>query len=237
MSEPLKSRLRRALHRELLLDLEDRGRAEALKAFEMVRDRAGLDRRRARELEGQARFRMMEHGFEEVCALHGGHLLDGGVMPSTDIKVFQPFMRFDVEGGGVILGLAAMPDRGLIPGKNKSRLAGVTANYYLSPRLDLDGKGPKVGDVFALLLVSRHKEKAGLIDEIAVGVVDTEYSTYLFYEPLEQFLSGLADLPAMRSSPPTPPPSSGAVTLRKNVIPFVPPETPNQEGEREDGNP
>ena len=110
MSDALKSLLRLVLLKDLLLDLEDRGRAEALKAFEMIRDRSGLDRKRARELEGQARFRMLEQGFEEVCDLHGGRLLEGGVVPSTELRVFQPFMRFDVEGRGVILGMAAMTD-------------------------------------------------------------------------------------------------------------------------------
>lgn len=237
MPESLNARLRLALKKELVLDIEDRDRAEALKAHEMVRDRSGLDPKRARELEGQARFRMMEHGFEEVCALHGGQLLEGGVIPGTDLKVFQPFMRFEGEGGGVILGLAAMPDRRSIPSKNRSRLAGVSLNYYLSPRLDLDGKGPKVGDVFALLLVSRHKEKAGLIDEIAIGVIDSEYSTFLFYEPLDQFLSDLGEEPALRPSPPTVPPSvPSAIKLRKNVIPFVPPEAEPREDEQDEGN-
>lgn len=219
--------LLQALNRELLLDLEDRLRAEAVKAFEMVRDRAGLDKKRARELEGQARFRMMEQGFEEVCALHSGRPLDGGVMPNTKLKIFQPFTRFEVDGRGIILGLAAMPDRKAIPAKNKSRLAGVAINYALSPRFDFDGSGPKIGDVFAVLLVSRDRAKAGMIDEIAVGIIDSGYSSFLFYEPLERFLISDISVPAtepvtveaIRRPEPT-------VKLRKDVKPFVPPEAP-----------
>jgi hypothetical protein len=217
--------LRRVLHRELLLDLEDRIRAEALKAFEMVRDRSGLDKKRARELEGQARFRMMEQGYEEICALHGVKLLEGGVVPSTDLKVFQPFMRFEVEKHGIILGLAAMPERHELPVKNKSRVAGVTLNYNLSPRLDLDGTGPKIGDVFALLLVSRDKEKAGKIDQVAVGVIDAAYSTFLFYEPLDQFLAGHEEAPVAMA--PAPAPSvAPVVKLKKKITSFVAPEAP-----------
>jgi len=225
MTESLSPRLHSVLNRGLLLDLEDRERAEALKAFEMVRDGSGLQGKRARELEGQARFRMMEKGFEEVCALHGGQLLDGGVLPVTDLKVFQPFMRFEGEGGGVILGLAAMRDRRLLPGKNKSRLAGAKLNYYLTPRLDFDASGPKVGDIFVLLLVSRDKDKSGLLDEIAIGVVNSEYSAFLFYEPLDQFLrdAGGATAPGTSPSPVTPPEVTG-ITLKKKAIPFVPPE-------------
>ena len=52
----IKNHLRRALHKGLILDLEDRVKAEAVKAFEMIRDHSGLDKKRAREAEGQARF-------------------------------------------------------------------------------------------------------------------------------------------------------------------------------------
>lgn len=228
----IKNLLRAVLDRDLLLDLEDRSRAEALKAFEMVRDHSGLRPNRGRGLEGQARFRMSEQGFEDVCQLHGGVLLDGGVMPGTAFKVFQPFVRFEVAGQGVILGLAAMPDRRTVPAKNKSRLAGVTVNVHLELRLDFDGSGPRNGDVFALLLMARHREKAGSIDEIAVGVIDARYSTFLLYEPIERFLAGYGDEPVPVPPPdPVPPTQDGGVKLKDNVVPFVPPERPGRDAE------
>lgn len=231
MSEVIKSCLRLVLHKDLILDLEDRVRAEAVKAFEMIRDHSGLNRKRGREAEGQARFRMMEQGFEEVCRLHGGNALDGGVIPHTDLKVFQPFMRFEVNGQGVILGLATMPVAGELPAKNKSRQAGVALNYDLVPRLDLDGTGPKIGDIFSLLLISRDREKAGQIEEIAVGVIDAEYETFLYYESLDGYLRGHGDAPAESPPPPDPP---GGVTLKKALRPFVPPES-LPEHKKEDG--
>jgi hypothetical protein len=232
MIDSVPRRLRHALPKLLLIDLEDRLRAEAVKANEMVRDHSGLDTKRARELVGQARFRMMEKGFEEVCTLHEGKLLDGGVIPKTELKVFQPFMRFEFGGEGVILGLAAMPEPRAIPHKNKSRLAGVSLNYHLSPRLDLDGTGPKVGDIFTLFLCSRDRQQAGQIEEVAIGVVNSTYEAFLFYEPLEKFLSGYADAPADVSAPiaalePT------VVTLKKKITPFVPPEAPKPEEQEE----
>ena len=230
----IKQHLRLALHKGLLLDLEDRVRAEAVKAFEMIRDHAGLDKKRGRELEGHARFRMMERGFEEVCQLHGGRLLDGGVLPHTELKIFQPFMRFDIDGKGIILGLAAMPEPKAVPMKNKSRVAGVSLNYDLVPRLDLDGSGPKVGDVFAVFVFSRDREKAGHIEEIAIGIIDSKYESYLFYETLGNFLSGHGDV-AGPAPIPTPPASvagsTPSVSLKKVVKPFVPPEAPEPKKE------
>ena len=222
--------LKLALHRELLLDLEDRLAAEAVKAHEMVRDHSGLRPKKARELVGQARFRMMEQGYEDVCALHGGSLLSRGMIPRSDLQVFQPFMRFEIEGQGVILGLSAMTEAGKIPVKNKSRLAGVTLNYDLEPTLDFNGQGPKIGDIFAMLLVSRDRGTPGQLEEIAVGIVDAKYASFLFYESLGKFL---ADEDHARETP-TPGPApllAPGVTLKRDVKPFVPPEAPKKDKE------
>jgi len=224
----IKRRFPPALFKNLFLDLEDRLRASALKAFTMVRDHAGLDPRGSRELEGQARFRMMEKAFRETCELHGANLLENGIIPLTDLKIFQPFMRFELNGQGVIFGLAAMPEPKALPVKNMSRKAGVALNYYLSPRLDLDGTGTKIGDVFILLLVARDREKAGKISEFAIGVIDAGYEQYLFYEPIDKYLEGYADesvIAPARSS------GTGAkapvISLKKTITPFVPPEQPD----------
>lgn len=224
MSDELKAFLRLVLTKGLILDLDDRMRAEAIKAFEMIRDRSGLSKKRARELEGQARFRMMEEGFEAVCKLHGGSLLDGGVIPMTELKVFQPFMRFAHEGRGLILGLAAMAEPRKVPSKNLSRTAGVSLNYQLSPRLDLDGKGPKHGDIFVMFLVARDREKSGKIEEIAVGIVNSGYSEFLFYETLDQFLAGSEDA-GDETSPPAEQPAP-KLTLKRTPKRFTPPEAP-----------
>jgi hypothetical protein len=221
------------LTRDLLIDLEDGLRAEALKAFEIVRDHAGLDKKRARESEGQLRFRMMEHCFEEVCQTHGGKLLNSGVIPHTDLKVFQPFMRFEADGVGIILGLAAMPEPKALPTKNRSRLAGVHLNYELTPRLAFIDSGPKPGDIFVMLLVSRHREKAGQIEEVAVGVISSNYEFFLFYESLDQFLAGYADLPAIAPAEEGPIPANQSalttISLKEQVTPFVPPEAEQEE--------
>jgi hypothetical protein len=229
MSEEIKHRFPASVFRNLLLDLDDSFRSEALKAHNMVRDHSGLDKKRGRELEGQARFRMMEKGFQETCELHGGLLIANGILPQTNLKVFQPFIRFMHEGRGTILGLAAIAEPSALPVKNKSRLAGVTLNYNLLPTLDLDGRGAKVGDIFVVLLVSRDREKAGLLEEIAIGAISSQYDQYLFYEPLEKYLGGATGMP----EGPILTPSSGSssapfIRLKPSVRPYIPPEAPNE---------
>jgi hypothetical protein len=225
MSDIAAQRLRRLLPKDLVVDLEDRLRAEAFKAHQMVRDHAQLDARRARELTGQARFRMMEKGFEEVCALHGGALLEGGVIPRTELKVFQPFLRFGTPDQGVILGMAAMPEAGAVPVKNKSRLAGVSLNFTLTPRLPLGGSTTvAINDIFGLFLFSRDRIAAGKIEEVAVGVVDSAYQAFLFYQPMTEFLRAYTEQETTRAPEVAAP--RPAISLKSDIKSFVPPESP-----------
>lgn len=218
-----------ALPKDLLLDLEDRLRAEAMKAREVVRKELPLNAKRSREVEGQIRFRLQEQGYEEVVQLHGGHLLVDGVMIGTDLKVFQPFARFIGADVGVILGFASMPEPRMIPPKNMSRAAGVTLNVSLQPSLLLDEKCPKPNDIFALFLTARDRERAGMIEEIAIGVIGSDYKDFVFYQSLDAFLSGYGVEPVESDGPDRPGgggPDGGdkVVRLRQVRKPYLPPE-------------
>jgi hypothetical protein len=114
----LKKRLISALPRDLLIDLMDATVARAVQAHEVIRDHTDLKGKSARGAEGQIRFRLIEKGFQEVCAVHGGALLAEGILPDTNLRFYQPFMRFDGREGGVILGFASMPARREVPIKN-----------------------------------------------------------------------------------------------------------------------
>lgn len=221
-----------ALPKDLLLDLEDRLRAEAIKAHEVVRRELALNAKRSREAEGQIRFRLQEQGYEEVVQMHGGHLLVDGVMLGTDLKIFQPFARFVGPNVGVILGFAAMPERKKIPPKNMSRAAGVTLNINLQPSLLVDETSPKPTDIFALFLTARDRECAGMIEEIAIGVIGSDYKDFIFYESLDVFLGGYGSEPAAPDSPNRLDDGSRVVRLRQTRKPFIPPEDrPNREVE------
>ena len=190
MTVNLKAKLLASLPRELLLDLADMAIARAFAAHELVREHTDLKGRSARGLEGQARFRLLERGFEDVCELHGGVAIGGGVMPGTDLRFYQPFMRFGGGEPGVVLALASMPYAKELPVKNQSRPAGISLNRFLTPQLDFGEASPKPGDVFVLFLVARDPARAGKIEEMALGVIDAEYKAYLSYEVIEDFLTG-----------------------------------------------
>lgn len=227
MTEEIRNRFPASKFRDLVVDLEDRLEGETLKASKMITQHSGLDKKRARQLEGQARFRMMEQGFEQVCELHGGQFLPGGILPNSDLKVHQPFMRFGEPGSGVILGLASMPQPSKIPVKNRSRLAGVSINWQYSQRLDLEGTQPQTGDVFILFLVARDPERSGKLKEVAIGAIDSMYDHFLFYETIDDFLSGEIDQPDVEVSIKTAADLGNAAIVRLKVSPkkFIPHET------------
>lgn len=213
-----------ALPKDLLLDLEDRLSAEAMKAYDIVRRELPLNAKRSREAEGQIRFRLQEQGYEEVVQLHGGQLLVNGIMLGTELKVFQPFARFTGPELGVILGFASMPERRKIPPKNMSRAAGVTLNVQLQPSMFDDADSPKASDLFALFLTARDRERAGMIEEIAIGVIGSDYEDFIFYESLDAFLSGYDTGPVEHDAPDSPVEGGGTVTLRQSRKQFIPPE-------------
>lgn len=226
MTEDLNGRLVAALPRDLLLDLIDMGVARALKAHELIRDHTDLEGRSARGAEGQVRFRLMEKGFQDICEQHGAVALGGGLLPGTELRFFQPFMRFEGKKGGVILGLASMPARRELPNKNLSRMTGVTLNFHLTPRFGLDASDPQPGDVFVLFLVARDPARSGKIDEIAIGAIDSKYESYVFYETIEAFISNYVSAapsaPQTESDPPTALPS--LIKLKPGRKTFKPPE-------------
>ncbi len=234
MAAELKRRILDTLPRQLILDLLDMAGARTLAAHKLVRDQTDLTGRKARELEGQARFRLMEKGFQDVCELHGAVALAGSVIPGTDLRFFQPFMRFGAADPGLVLGFASMPARAEIPAKNQSRLAGVSLNCHLTPMLDLDDKSPKPGDIFVLFLVARDPANAGKLEEVAIGVIDTDYSSYLFYESVENLVAGYAT--GGLSSPEAPEVTLPLVKLKTKRKNFKPPETPDSDDEAGKGD-
>jgi len=226
--DDIKGHIVSTLPRDLLIDLFDTAAARARQAHELVRDHTDLTGRSARGLEGHARFRLMEKGFQDTCERHGGMRLEGDVIPGTDLRYYQPFMRFGGDQPGVLLGLASMPAPRELPAKNQSRLAGVTLNYLLTPRLDLEGDGgtAKPGDIFVLFLFVRDPSQGGRLQEVAIGVIDAEYQGFLAYETVETFMGAYAPPPT--ETEPTPE-SQPLVTLKKTPKAFKPPEQPDSD--------
>lgn len=234
MENEILNRLVEVLPRHLLLDLTDMGVARARQAHEIIRDHTRLQGKSARGAEGQIRFRIMEQGFQEICETYGGILLEGGLIEGSDLRIFQPFMRFsDDKGPGIVLGLASMPMKGELPVKNMSRAAGVALNYKLTPRLALDERDPQPGDIFILFLVARDPARAGQIDEIAIGIIDAEYKSFLFYESMETFMARYApaDKPTRADEPVEQKP---LVRLKGQRTAFKPPES-GDENENDQG--
>lgn len=129
-----------------------------------------------------------------------------------------------------------MPMAKDMPVKNQSRAAGVLLNEFLTPRLDLGDVTIKPGDIFVLFLFARDRGQPGMIEEVAVGIIDYEYKAYLFYEPVDGFLAGYGPAPAPDPAPEEP--GSGdapLVRLRPGRKAFTPPEAAEPERKGEGG--
>lgn len=225
MIDSVANRLIDTLPRDLLIDLADMGITRARQAHDIIKNQTDLTGKRARGAEGQIRFRIMEQGFEQICESHGGTLLEGGIIEGSDTRIFQPFMRFSKNSEpGIILGLASMPSKGEIPVKNMSRSAGVILNYNLVPRLALDEKDPKPGDIFVLFLAARDPAKSGLIEEIAVGIIDAGYQDFLFYETMETFIARYAKPETTSLQHTEKAIQKPLVKLKRQAFSYIPPE-------------
>lgn len=226
-----------AIPRDFWLDAEDRLRADTMSAHTVINQNFTLSAKRSGSLVGQARFRLQEQGFEEVVPHHGGIILTSGVLPETDLKFYQPFARFAGPEVGIILGFASMPEKRRLPPKNMSRATGVTLNVRLQASLFDDEDSPKPTDIFVLLLTSRDRNRAGRIEEIAVGAIDSNYNDFIFYESLDDFLSGYETAPGDPDSPDSPLDGDPIVKLRTTRKPFTPPEKhPNTDVDDSSGN-
>lgn len=229
MDNDFMNKLVKALPRGLLLDLYHMTTVRALKAYEIIRDQTDLKGKRARGAEGQIRFRTMEQGFQTINEQHGGVVLEDGVIEGTDLRFYQPFARY--AGGnqpGVVLCLASMPQRGELPVKNQSRLAGVSMNFRLTPRLALTEGDPQQGDIFVSFMVARDPARAGQIDEVAIGIISSDYKDFVFYEKIEKFMARYApaDQPTQDNAPA---PAQELVKLKRNRKAFMPPEVKDDE--------
>jgi hypothetical protein len=219
---------KKRLTRDMVIDLIDRLSGAALHSHRMIAEHSGLNKRRQPKVSGLVRFPMLEQAFEEVCGQHGG-LLIGPVIDGTDWKIYQPFSRFGPVGEGMVIGLASIPEPGKLPTPNLSRKSGVKLNYFLTPRLDLDGTGPRGNDVFVLVLVCRDRAKAGRLQVMAVGVIDAEFNEFLHYETLEEFMASQTDtVEESQNVDPEP----RRPSLKKNIVRFIPPEEKPTEEEQ-----
>lgn len=227
METSITERLTKLLPRDLFLDLFDMAIAKAHDAHLIIKERTPLTGKSARGAEGQIRYRIVEHCFPEICELHGATRLQGNILSGeSELRFYQPFMRFGGAKDGIVLGLASIPSKRKLPSKNQSRKAGISLNVHLTPRLELDERDPKTGDIFVLFLTARDPSRAGQIAEVAIGIIDSKYENWIFYESIEKLMARYSpEQPQPAPSDPTPPKNtSSLVKLKKSSKPYAAPE-------------
>jgi hypothetical protein len=98
-----------------------------------------------------------------------------------------------------------------------------------------DPKSLRANDIFVLFLTARDRNKAGMIEEIAVGVIGADYKDFIFYESLEDFLRGYGEGSEAPDGPDSSEGGGAEIKLRKTRKLFLPPENRPDSG-AEDGS-
>lgn len=235
LSLDVKARFRADVPRRALLDIVEATRAarsQAAKNAALV----GLTGRAATALTGYQTHKVMEKRLAALALAYGGLSLDGGLFPGTTLRGFQVLAKF----GGVLIARASIVESRALPTRCATRINGSTINWPFSGQRGLFPQDPGADpQMFALLVTCRDKEVRGKFHELAIALIEPDYSGYILYEDADSFIAGYDAGEGHASTTGTPPmpPSSGSfnIILRNPSKPFEGGESPKQPDEEGDG--
>jgi hypothetical protein len=231
-----KARFRASVPRHALIDLVDTVKAvrssAARHAFQV-----GLEGGSATQLTGYEAHKVFERKLRRIAAISGGDSQDGGLFPGTELRNFQVLARF----GSVLLARASIFEVRALPSACTTRKNGSSLNSPFSHQEELfsleRGDDPTM---FALLLTCRDKEVRGRYHEVAIGLVEPDYSGFIFYEVADSFIAGYGTSGASGETSKDEMTARGApqldIKLRNVKTPFEGGERPPDQSEEEEGS-
>jgi len=235
IEQQVASKIRKCIPRDFLIDLLD-DHDTAFRQASLATADLGLEKRRRIRAAGWTRFELLEQGMSNLCDLYGGFALPDGVLPGTELRLFNDCYVF----GDVLLGRASMVEAGSLPKKNLTRSRASTLNRFrqttfLEPEASTGAKAPTV---FVLILSSRDFSDLSKPGEIAVAVIEDGYNQFSMYQRLEDFIASYDDMTSADDvlGPGQPEAAIDPVQLVKpkaRPIPFNP--YPKRDAEADDG--
>jgi hypothetical protein len=187
----------------------------------------GLNGSRAARVIGYAAHELTEHRLAALADRFGGLVINGSHFPGTELRSYQVVAHY----GRVLLGRATIADRRELPTRNITRSNGASLNRPFTLKPELPGllPAPAVDSVlYALLLTCRDRRDASKLFEVAIGIIENDFSGFIFYQEIDQFIAGYEDHESkpVRSAAKVETQPIG-LELRKGVQPFVAPENPS----------
>ncbi|MGE0604748.1 MAG: hypothetical protein AB7O46_13280 [Xanthobacteraceae bacterium] len=173
---------------------------------------AGLEGAGKARVAGFTRFILSENVLDNTAKSMGAEPLSGTI-PATDLRIYQ---TVHVKNGA-LLGLATIPEPGILPAKNLTRanLSSIV-NAHWQPDLFKTGPHPTI-EIYAVLIVCRDPANISDLQEVAIAVISAKYDQYLHYEKLDQFLKRYEPVSEKKSAPAVKP-------KLKTASPYVAPE-------------
>lgn len=194
-------------------------RRDAAKAVEVT---PLVGKARARVV-GYASHEITEQRLAEVIQLHEGRVIEGQAFPGTKLRNYQVLGVY----GRVLIGKASIVEAGALPTRNLTRSNGAKFNRSFSKKADIPGlfvPPPDGGFLYVTFLTCRDRYDMGKFHEIAVTVIESDFSGFAFYEEIDAFIAsyGEGSGDALTPSAPAPDgPQPLSIELRKDVKPFI----------------
>jgi hypothetical protein len=185
-----KARIRASVPRPALIDYSDTVRAVRSSAARHA-VQVGLEGGSATQLTGYEAHKVFERKLRGIAIAHGGGSQDGGFFPDTTLRNFQVL----AQHGCVLIARATIFEVRALPSACTSRRNGSSLNWPYSRQ---EGLFPRERSddptIFALLLTCRDKELRGKYHEVAIGVIEPDYSGFIFYEDVDSFIAGYIEI-------------------------------------------
>lgn len=183
----ISSLIRKNVNKDFFIDILDGG-DRAFKSSSAATKALGLTPRRRAKASGWLRYELLEQSLSDMTEMHGGIPLLDGVMPGTELRMYNPCYQFE----NVIVSRASISEPGLLPKKNLTRERGTSVNQFQQFPLELRGPLTPKADklIFVLILTARKFGDLSSAEEVAIAVIEDGYTQFSLYEPLETFIAG-----------------------------------------------
>ena len=225
MDDIIKQAITDSIPREFLLDFYEKTYTTFQKVDNTIRDEYQLKGSDASWASGLLRFINIQADFKLDAPKYEGIDVSKQyveTLPKMD-RIYQPFHLFENKKSGpnVLLGFTSLLKSKQIPKYNLSRQTAIKLNKPIAPNPDLFDSSVPIDTtlanetIYVCLCVVRDNRSPASPAEIALGIIDPSYQTYIYYFLLKEILMIYSDKdanPAQNEKP--------NLTLKKNALLF-----------------